>query len=56
MKTYELIYLINVPNDMRIEEVRNFLMYHPHNKKLINVKEHEYVDIVTKNISIDNNY
>lgn len=45
MKTLELKYYINVPDDMPLDEVPNFLMWSPHNKKLVGVKEHSYVDM-----------
>jgi hypothetical protein len=45
MKTYELTYYINVSNDMKEEEIRNFLMFSPHNKKLIKIKEIDFIDV-----------
>lgn len=45
MKTVELTYYINVPEEMSLDEIRHMLIYQPHNKKLVGLKEHPYIDI-----------
>ncbi len=45
MKTYEVVYYINMPDNSDVKQVENILRHKEHFKKLISVKEHSFIDI-----------